>query len=122
VIIHESRFTFEAAGFSMVVDLGDWWEAQTGLPIPLGGIAARKSLGGPIITQIDAAVNRSIRQAMAHPDAALPYIRQHAQEMDGDVINAHIHSFVNDFSLDLNASGRQAIQVLESMAKAAGVL
>ena len=122
VIIHESRFTYEAAGFSTVVDLGDWWEAQTELPIPLGGIAARKTLGGSIITQIDTAVNRSIRQAIAHPDAALPYIRQHAQEMDEDVLNAHIHAFVNDFSLNLDTPGRKAIQVLETMAKAAGVL
>ena len=102
VIIHESRFTFEAAGFSTVVDLGAWWENETGLPIPLGAIAVRKHLGQPLITKIDAAVNQSIRQAMRHPEEALPYIRQHAQEMDATVLEKHIRSFVNDLSLELS--------------------
>ncbi|WP_319525159.1 1,4-dihydroxy-6-naphthoate synthase [uncultured Desulfosarcina sp.] len=122
VIIHESRFTFEEAGFRTIVDLGAWWEEQTGLPIPLGGIAVKKSLGDALFDQIDGAVNASIRQAMGDPDAALPYIRQHAQEMDAAVLKAHIHTFVNDFSLDSGATGRKALDVLESMAKTAGVL
>lgn len=122
VIIHESRFTFEEAGFRTIVDLGAWWEERTGLPIPLGGIAAKKRLGDALIERIDEAVNASIRQAMADPEAALPYIRQHAREMDAAVLKAHIHTFVNDFSLDLEATGRKALDALESMAKAAGVL
>jgi len=122
VIIHESRFTFEDAGFRTIVDLGAWWEERTGLPIPLGGIAAKKSLGDALIERIDGAVNASIRQAMADPEATLPYIRKNAQEMDAAVLKAHIHTFVNDFSLDLEATGRKALDVLESMAKAAGAL
>ena len=122
VIIHECRFTFEEAGFSTIVDLGAWWENKTGLPIPLGAIAVRKRLGQPLITKIDAAVNQSIRQAMRQPEAALPYIRQHAQEMDATVLQKHIRSFVNDFSLDLSQKGRQAIDVLERMAQQAGAL
>lgn len=122
VIIHESRFTFQEAGFRTIVDLGAWWEARTGLPIPLGGIAVKKHLGDALIDQIDLAVNASIRQAMADPEGALPYIRQHAREMDAAVLKAHIHTFVNDFSLDLEATGRKALDVLESMAKGAGVL
>ncbi|MBC2744934.1 MAG: 1,4-dihydroxy-6-naphthoate synthase [Desulfosarcina sp.] len=122
VIIHESRFTFEAAGFTLMVDLGAWWEEKTGLPIPLGGIAARKSLGEPLIEQIEATVNKSIRRAMANPDEALPYIRQHAQELDDTVLRAHIRTFVNDFSLELTARGRRAIDTLETMARAAGAI
>lgn len=122
VIIHESRFTFQAAGFSTVVDLGAWWENETGLPIPLGAIAVHKRLGQALIKKIDVAVNQSIRQAMRQPEAALPYIRQHAQEMDATVLDKHIRSFVNDFSLDLSPKGRQAINVLESMAQQAGAL
>ena len=122
VIIHESRFTFESAGYSSVVDLGAWWEEKTGLPIPLGGIAARKSLGEPLIEQVDAAVNESIRQAMASPEETLPYIRQHAQEMDETVLQAHICTFVNDFSLGLTAQGRRAIDTLETMARQAGAI
>jgi len=122
VIIHESRFTFEAAGFVPVVDLGAWWEELTGLPIPLGGIAARKSLGESLIRQIDAAVNTSIRRAMADPDEALPYIRQYAQEMDDTVLQAHIRTFVNDFSLELTSQGRRAINKLEALARNSGAL
>ena len=72
VIIHDSRFTYEAAGFTAIVDLGAWWEAQTGLPIPLGCIAAQKELGETLIETVDAAIHRSIEIAMADPDAALP--------------------------------------------------
>jgi 1,4-dihydroxy-6-naphthoate synthase len=122
VIIHESRFTFEAAGFVPVVDLGAWWETRTGLPIPLGGIAARSSLDGPLIDQIDSALNESIRRAMEHPEETLPYVRQHAQEMDQAVLDAHIRTFVNDFSLALTDQGRRAIDTLETMARAAGAV
>jgi 5,8-dihydroxy-2-naphthoate synthase len=122
VIIHESRFTFQSAGFISVVDLGAWWEERTGLPIPLGGIAARKNLGEDLIEQIDAAVHKSIRRAMDHPAQTFPYIRKYAQEMDETVLQAHIRTFVNDFSLSLPAKGRQAIRVLESMARDTGAI
>ena len=122
VIIHESRFTYQAYGFAPVVDLGAWWESRTGLPIPLGGIAARKSLGDAAIERIDAVLNQSIRRAMADPAATMPYIRRHAREMDEAVLNAHIHTFVNEFSLAMTDPGRQAIDTLERMARAAGAL
>ena len=122
VIIHESRFTFQTAGLSSVVDLGSWWEEQTGLPVPLGGIAASNKLGEVLCEQIDAAINASIRQAMADPPATLSYVRQHAQEMDAAVLQAHVRTFVNDFSLDLNEQGHQAIRTLDIMAKEAGVI
>lgn len=122
VIIHESRFTFEKAGYTTVVDLGAWWEDETGLPIPLGGIAARKNLGGALIAQIDAAINQSVRRAQTDPDAALPYVRQYAQEMDDTVLKAHIRTFVNAFSLNLGPLGRRAIAVLENKAQEAGIL
>jgi 1,4-dihydroxy-6-naphthoate synthase len=122
VIIHESRFTFQEAGFRTLVDLGAWWEERTGLALPLGGIAVKKSLGDGLAERIDGAVNASIRQAMADPEAALPYIRQHAREMNADVLKAHIHTFVNDFSLDLGTGGQEALQLLESMAQTAGAL
>jgi 1,4-dihydroxy-6-naphthoate synthase len=122
VIIHESRFTFESAGYTAIVDLGAWWEEKTGLPIPLGGIAAKKNLGNNRIEQIDAMINASIRRAMDHPDKTLPYIRQHAREMDAKVLQAHIKTFVNDFSLDFGQQGRKAVDALESMARDAGAL
>lgn len=122
VIIHESRFTFEKAGFKTVVDLGAWWEKQTGLPIPLGCIAARKTMGQKMIERVDTAIHRSIRRAMEDPDRALPYIRKHAQEIDDGVLQTHIRTFVNEFSLGLPREGYQAIDTLETMARSAGVL
>lgn len=122
VIIHESRFTFESAGFEPVVDLGAWWEAKTGLPVPLGGIALRQDLAAQWFDAVDAAVHNSIRQAMDEPEKTLPYIRKYAQEMDDNVLQAHIRTFVNDFSLELGDAGYQAIDKLEEMARQAGVL
>lgn len=122
VIIHESRFTFEAAGFRPVVDLGAWWEEKTSLPVPLGGIAARNSLGPALIDRIDGAVKVSIRQAMERPEGTLPYVRKHAQEMDEAVLKAHIRTFVNDFSLASTDQSHRAIETLETMARDAGVL
>ena len=92
------------------------------IAIPLGGIAVKKRLGDALIERIDAAVSASIRQAMADPDAALPYIRQHAQEMDDTVLQSHIQTFVNDFSIDLPEEGKRAILVLETLAMEAGIL
>ena len=122
VIIHESRFTFETAGFQPVVDLGAWWEQKTSLPIPLGGIAARTDLGEALIERVDQAVLASIRRAMDSPERTLPYVRRHAQEMDDAVLAAHIGTFVNDFSLALDPQGVKALETLEAMARAAGVL
>jgi len=122
VIIHESRFTFERAGFAAIVDLGAWWEEKTGLPIPLGGIAARKELGEPLIDQIDGLIQTSIQRAMDRPAEVLPYMREHAQEMDADVLQAHVRTFVNPFSLDMGVEGRQALEALETMALNTGIL
>ncbi|MDL2269556.1 1,4-dihydroxy-6-naphthoate synthase [Desulfosarcina sp. OttesenSCG-928-A07] len=122
VIIHESRFTFESAGFRPIVDLGAWWEEKTGLPIPLGCIAARTDLGDGMIQKIDAAIHHSVKTAFAHPEKTLPYLRQHAQELDEAVLSAHVKTFVNDFSLNLSEMGKEAIDTLESMARDAGAL
>ena len=122
VIIHESRFTFESAGFKPVVDLGAWWEEKTGLPIPLGGIVADRQLGDPLIEKIDDCIYTSIEQARMHPEKTLPYVRQHAQEMDTAVLRAHIQTFVNDFSLAIPQTGMQAIETLEQMARQTGCL
>jgi 1,4-dihydroxy-6-naphthoate synthase len=122
VIIHESRFTFEAAGFQAVVDLGAWWEEQTGMPIPLGCIAVHRRLPASTAGQLEESIRQSILLARRDPDAALPYIRSHAREMTADVLRAHIDTFVNEFSLDLGSKGHQAICVLEDRARKAGVL
>ncbi|WP_417911770.1 1,4-dihydroxy-6-naphthoate synthase [Candidatus Electronema sp. TJ] len=121
VIIHESRFTYQAKGLRCVQDLGAWWEEETGLPIPLGGIAARRSFSADLIEDIEKAVEASIHQAQADPAACLPYIRQHAQELDDTVIAAHVSLYVNDFSLRLGEEGRAAVHELLRRGREAGI-
>lgn len=122
LIIHESRFTYPAHGLRKVVDLGEWWEAATGLPIPLGGILARRSLGADTIRAVDDALRRSVAYAFDHPEASRPYVRAHAQEMDDAVMQSHIDLYVNDFSRDVGPEGERAIQTLFARARDAGII
>jgi 1,4-dihydroxy-6-naphthoate synthase len=122
VIIHESRFTFEQLGFKAIADLGAWWEAQTALPIPLGCIAVHKRIARDLARNLETRIRQSIDAARAHPGQALPYIRTHAQEITPEVLQAHIDTFVNDFSLDLGPQGRAAVTELEKRARSAGII
>lgn len=122
VIIHESRFTYADYGLVALLDLGQWWEEETGHPIPLGGILARRNLGAELIHQVDEAVGRSLDFAWAHPQAAQNYISSHAQEMDNEVMRRHIALYVNDFSRDLGDAGRSAIETLFARAEARGLI
>jgi 5,8-dihydroxy-2-naphthoate synthase len=122
LIIHESRFTFAEHGLVAVEDLGAWWEELTGLPIPLGGILARRTLGREVIAEVEKAINASVRYAFAHPEEARAYIRAHAQELDDAVIDQHIALYVNDFSLDLGEEGLAAVHELLHRAAAAGII
>lgn len=122
VIIHESRFTFPEYGLTKLLDLGAWWEGETGCPIPLGGIVARRSLGRENVAAIDAALRASVAHARSNPSAAAAYIRAHSQEMSDEVCAAHIGLYVNDFSLQLGAEGELAVATLLGRAEAAGVI
>jgi 1,4-dihydroxy-6-naphthoate synthase len=122
VIIHEGRFVYEERGFHCLADLGDWWERHTGQPIPLGCIAAKKSLGEKKIAEIERALKTSIQAAFSDPASASDYIKEHAQELADEVTSEHIKTYVNDFTLDLGDEGRAAINKLQELAKAAGVL
>ena len=122
VIIHEGRFTYPAMGLHRVLDLGEWWENETGLPLPLGGILIRRDLGAETARFVDQKIRESLSYSRAHPDKAWPYIKAHAQEMAEDVIGRHIETFVNDFSLDVGEDGEQAIRfLLEAAAKQQGL-
>jgi 5,8-dihydroxy-2-naphthoate synthase len=112
VIIHEGRFTFQNHGLVSLLDLGDWWEQETGLPIPLGGIAIRRDLGKKAAEKIGALICRSLAFARANPQHLQEYVRVHAQEMEDHVIREHIRLYVNDFSADLGLEGRQAVRRL----------
>jgi len=112
VIIHESRFTYEAKGLVKLLDLGEHWEARTASPIPLGGIVARRSLGAPLAREVERLVRRSVEQALAARPAITEYVRRHAQEMDEAVMRQHVDLYVNDFSVDLGEGGRRAVRGL----------
>lgn len=112
VIIHESRFTYHDYGLAQVVDLGEWWERETGLPIPLGGVIALRRLGERTLNSVEALVRESIRYASAHREETLPYIRRHARELSDEVLMKHIALYVNDYSLDSGDEGRAALAEL----------
>ena len=122
VIIHESRFTYRDHGLVKVQDLGEWWEQETGMPIPLGGIIARRSLGAPLIGAVDEAVAQSVDFAFAHPQEPLGYISAHAQELAEEVIGQHIGLYVNDFSRNLGDEGTRAVETLFARAEARGII
>ena len=112
VIIHENRFTYGAKGLQKIIDLGEHWEQQTGFPIPLGGIVASRALPADVIARVDRVFRRSVEFAFANPDASLPFVREHAQEMSEDVIYQHIRLYVNVYSIDLGIDGRRAVTLL----------
>ena len=122
LIIHESRFTYAAHGLVEVADLGALWEAQTGLPLPLGVIAVERARGEALACALEEGIARSIRAAWADPQASAAYVRAHAQEMDPEVCRRHIALYVNDFSLALGEEGRAAIDALLARGQAAGLL
>ncbi len=122
LIIHESRFTYPNYGLHKVIDLGQWWESATGHPIPLGGILARRDLGTEIIQNIDRSLRASVEFAHNNPNAVKDYIRQHAQEMDEQVMQQHIDLYVNDYTLDYMTDGEAAITDLYQRAEAASII
>jgi len=122
VIIHESRFTFRQHGLLCLQDLGAWWESETGHPIPLGGIAARRSLGRELLLRIEDCIRASVRLAFADPGLSGPYCKKYAQELDEQVIASHIDLYVNHFSEELGAEGVAAIREFLRRGRQAGIL
>ena len=122
VIIHESRFTYQRHGLTQIVDLGEWWERETGHAIPLGGILMRRDLGDDLIRRTEHALAQSVDFAFANTDLVWPTVRRHAQEMDDDVMRQHIALYVNDFTRDYGPDGRAAIVYLLSTAERLGLI
>jgi 1,4-dihydroxy-6-naphthoate synthase len=112
VIIHENRFTYEQKGLKKIVDLGEYWEQQTGMPIPLGGIIIKRNLPLEIRQKVNRVLRRSVEYAFHNPDDSLPYVRKYAQAMDEEVMRSHIKLYVNEFSIDLGDKGKKAITTL----------
>ena len=101
LIIHESRFTYPCYDLVKLIDLGEWWEDETGLPIPLGGILAKRGLGAEVIGKIDRILKESIEYAFQNRARTREYIKSNAQELDDNVIDQHIQLYVNDYTLDI---------------------
>jgi 1,4-dihydroxy-6-naphthoate synthase len=122
VIIHEGRFVYPDKGLELTADLGQWWEEQTNLPIPLGCIAIRRDIEPDIAREIETLIRRSINHAFAHPDMADDYIRSHAQELDDAVIRQHIELYVNDYSIQIGERGEKAVTTFFEKAGQAGLI
>lgn len=109
VIIHENRFTYQQKGLHKLVDLGEYWEQQTGNPIPLGGIVMKKSFDSALQQKVDALIKRSLAYAFKNYPLITDYVKQHSQEMSETVMRQHIDLYVNNYSLQLGADGKAAV-------------
>ncbi|MEM6262206.1 MAG: 1,4-dihydroxy-6-naphthoate synthase [Bacteroidota bacterium] len=121
VIIHENRFTYQNHGLRLIQDLGEYWEAQTSLPIPLGAILAHKRLGAARIAHLNELMRQSVVHAFKHPTDSQAYVRSHAQEMEDTVMKAHIDLYVNQYSVELGPVGKQAVATLLDTGKKMGL-
>jgi 1,4-dihydroxy-6-naphthoate synthase len=122
LIIHENRFTYEAKGLKKISDLGEFWESETGAPIPLGGIVVDRSLPDDTKHKVNRVLRRSVEYALAHRSASRDFVRAHAQEMTEEVMYQHIDLYVNPYSVDLGREGKRAVEMLFAKAKAAGII
>ena len=122
LIIHESRFVYPQYGLHKFLDLGEWWQGETGELLPLGGIMAKRSLGEAVLGELETVIRSSLRYAYAHPNEARPYVAAHAQEMSEEVRQKHIDLYVNAYSFDVGKAGARAVETLLKRGRAAGLL
>ncbi len=122
LVIHEARFTYQRYGLHRLADMGEHWESTTGLPIPLGAIIAKRSLGPDTLELLARSARASVRMAWDDPEACRPYVREHAQEMDRAVADQHIGLYVNEFTADLGEPGYAAVRGLLTRAAAEGLV
>ncbi|TAN45045.1 MAG: 1,4-dihydroxy-6-naphthoate synthase [Nitrospirae bacterium] len=120
LIIHEGRFTYPEYGLRQLADLGVWWEKKTGLPIPLGGIAAKKTLGSAAVAAIENLIRASVNYSFLHKEEAMPYIKQNAQELSEKVIMEHIGLYVNPYTITIAHEGEAALEMLLKMTSECG--
>lgn len=122
LVIHEARFTFQDYGLHRLADMGEHWEGTTGLPIPLGAIIAKRSLGTETLHTLTESLRSSVHRAWEDPEASRAYVRAHAQEMDPAVAEQHIGLYVNEYTADLGESGYAALRGLLSRAEEEGLV
>ncbi|MEK4510680.1 1,4-dihydroxy-6-naphthoate synthase [Paenibacillus anaericanus] len=119
LVIHEARFTYPSYGLNLLIDLGSWWESDTGLPIPLGAIVARRTLD---LNAIAGWIKQSVQYAWAQPEVSAEYVASHAQEMSPEVTQAHIELYVSSYTEDLGDDGYNAVKALLGRAAQEGLV
>jgi 1,4-dihydroxy-6-naphthoate synthase len=114
LVIHETRFTYKNRGLKLISDLGNLWENQFHLPIPLGGIAIRRNLPNKVKSDINNILRSSVEFAFSNPEASMQFMKQNAVELDEQIIKQHVELYVNDYSIDLGAEGKRSVEILLS--------
>jgi 1,4-dihydroxy-6-naphthoate synthase len=122
LIIHEGQLTYDRSGLHRIVDLGRWWLQMTGLPLPLGGNAIRRSLGSELIAGISSALRDSIQYALDHREEALAYAMQFARDLEPQMADKFVGMYVNERTLDYGDDGKEAIRRLLDMGYRAGII
>lgn len=122
LLIHENRFTYQEKGLEKIIDLGEFWDNLIHAPIPLGGIVVKKEIDLKLKKTIDSLIKQSVEYAFANPESCMTFVKQHAQEMSEDVMKKHIALYVNNFSVDLSETGKNAIQLLFDKATEIGLI
>jgi len=122
LIIHEGQLTYDKSGLHRIVDLGKWWQKVTGLPLPLGGNAIRRSLGPELMTSVGNALRESIQYALDHREEALAYAMQFARDLDSQLADKFVGMYVNERTLDYGPEGREAVRRLLDMGHKAGII
>jgi 1,4-dihydroxy-6-naphthoate synthase len=122
LIIHEGQLTYDKSGLDRVVDLGKWWQKVTGLPLPLGGNAIRRSLGPETMASVTQALRDSIQYAIGHRDEALAYAMQFARDLDPQLADKFVGMYVNERTLDYGSDGREAVRRLLDMGHKGGII
>ncbi len=115
VIIHENRFTYQQKGLTKLMDLGSYWEEKTSLPIPLGGIAVRRSFNKDRLVEINEMMQKSVEFAFANPKTSMPYVKRYAANMDTDVMQQHINLYVNNETIKIDEQGKKAVRTLAKL-------
>jgi 1,4-dihydroxy-6-naphthoate synthase len=122
LIIHEGQLTYDKSGLHRIVDLGKWWQKVTGLPLPLGGNAIRRSLGPQVMSLVASALRESIQYALDHREEALAYAMQFARDLDPQMADKFVGMYVNERTLDYGPDGREAVRRLLDMGHKAGII
>ncbi|HXG65042.1 MAG TPA: MqnA/MqnD/SBP family protein [Blastocatellia bacterium] len=122
LLIHEGQLTYAARGFHKVIDFGEWWKQETGLPLPLGGNAIRKSLGPEMIAKVSRLLNESIRYGLEHREPAVRHSMKYARGMETELTDKFVGMYVNEYTLDYGERGREAVRLLLERGHAAGII